>query len=98
MGILAYKRGPFGGFRAWHLQLRVGGMKGHTNATDCRRTGLVQQTRNYKPLVTLVNKMATQMLPDWFTWTTMQLSCNVLTKPHPHVHDASPWWAVFSTG
>ena len=98
MGILAYKRGPVGGVRAWHLQLGVGGMKGHTNATDCRRTRLVQRTRNYKPLVTLVNKMARQMLRDWFTWTTMQLSCNVLTKRHQHVHDASPWSAVFSTG
>ena len=98
MGILAYKRGPVGGVRAWHLQLGVGGMKGHTNATDCRRTRLVQRTRNYKPLVTLVNKMAREMLPDWFTSTTMQLSCNVLTKPHQHVHDASPWSAVFSTG
>ena len=95
---MAYKRGPVGGVRAWHLQLGVGGMKGHTNATDCRRTRLVQRTRNYKPLVTLVNKMARQMLPDWFTWTTMQLSCNVLTKPHQYVHDASPWSAVFSTG
>ena len=98
MGILAYKRGPVGGVRAWHLQLGVGGMKGHTNATDGRRTRLVQRTRSYKPLVTLVNKMARQMLPDWFTWTTMQLSCNVLTKPHQHVHDASLWSAVFSTG
>ena len=98
MGILAYMRGPVGGLRAWHLQLGVGGMKGQTNATDCRRTRLVQRTRNYKPSVTLVNKMARQMLPDWFTWTTMQLSCNVLTKPHKHVHDASPWSAVFSTG
>ena len=98
MGILAYKRGPVGGVTAWHLQLGVGGMKGHTNATDCRCTRLVQRTRNYKPLVTLVNKMAREMLPDWFTWTTMQLSCNVLTKPHQHVHHASPWSAVFSTG
>ena len=97
MGVLPYKRGPVGGFRAWHLQLGVGGMKGHTNASDCRRTRLVQQTRNYKPLVTLVNKMARQMLPDWFTWTTMQLSCNVLTKPHQHMHNTSPWSAVFST-
>ena len=47
MGILAYKRGPVGGVRAWHLQLGVGGMKGHTNATDCRRTRLVQRTRNH---------------------------------------------------
>ena len=43
MGILPYKRGPVGGSRAWHLQLGVGGMKGHTNARDCRRTRLVQQ-------------------------------------------------------
>ena len=98
MGIPPYKRGPVGGFRAWHLQLGVGGMKGHTNARDCRRTRLLQQTRNYKPLVTLVNKMAEQMLPNRFTWTTVQLSCNVLTKPHQHVHNTPPWSAVFSTG
>ena len=42
MGILAYKRGPVGGSRAWHLQLGVGGMKGHTNARDCHCTRLVQ--------------------------------------------------------
>ena len=28
----------------------------------------------------------------------MQLSCNVLTKPHPHLHDPSPRSALFSTG
>ena len=28
----------------------------------------------------------------------MQLSCNVLRKPHQHMHDSSPWLAVFSTG
>ena len=98
MSILPYRRGPVGGFRAWHLQPGVGGMKGHTNARDCRCTRLVQQTRNYKPHVTLVNKRARQILPEWFTWTTMQLSCNVLTKPHQHVHDTSPCSAMFSTG
>ena len=98
MRILSYKRGPVGGFRAWHLQRGVGGMKGHTNARDCRRTHLVQQARNYKPLVTLLSRIAREMLPKWFTWTTMQLSCNVLNKPHQHVHDTSPWSAAFSTG
>ena len=99
MSILPYKRGPVGGFRAWHLQLGVGGMEGHTNARDCRRTRrLVQQTRNYKPLVTLVNRIAREMLREWFTWTTMQSSCNVVTKRQQHVHDTSPWSAVFSTG
>ena len=78
MSMLPYKRGPVGGLRAWHLQLAVGGMKGHTNARDCRRTRPVQQTRNYKPLATLMNKIAREMLREWFTWTTMQ-SCNVLT-------------------
>ena len=58
MSVLPYKTGPVGGFRARHLQLRVGGMKGHTNARDCRRTRLVRQTRNYIPLVTLVNRIA----------------------------------------
>ena len=98
MSILPYKCGAVRMFRAWHLQLGVGGMKGQTDARDCRRTRLVQHTRNYKPLVTLVNKMARQMLLEWFTWTTMQLFCNVLTKPHQHVHEASPWSAVLSTG
>ena len=97
MSILPYKCGPDWGFRAWHLQLGIGGMMGHTNARDCRRTRPVQQTRNYKPLVTLANKMARQMLPEWFTWTTMQLSCNVLTKPHQHVHHPPSWSAVFFT-
>ena len=64
MSTLPHKRGPVGAFRAWHLQLGVGGMKGHTNARDCRCTRLVQQTRHYKPLVTLVNKMARHMLPE----------------------------------
>ena len=58
MSMLPYKTGLVGGFRARHLQLGVGGMKGHTNGRDCRRTRLVQQTRNHMPLVTLVNKIA----------------------------------------
>ena len=73
-------------------------MKGHIIATDFRHTCLVQQTRQYKPLVTLVNRIARQLLPKWFTWTTMQLSCIVLTKPHQHVHHSSPWSSVFSIG
>ena len=98
MSMLPWKRGPVWGVRAWHLHLRVGGMKGHANARDCRRTRLVQQTRNYKPLATLVNRIAREMLREWFTWTTVQLCCNVLTKSHQHMHDTSPWSAVFSTG
>ena len=96
--MLPYRTGPVGGFRVRHLQLGVGGMKGHNNATYFRHTRLVQQAWNYKPLVTLVNQIARELLPKWFTWTTMQLSCNVLTKPHQHLHKSSPWWAVFSTG
>ena len=46
MNMLPYKTRPVVGFRARHLQLGVGDMKGHTNATDCRHTRLVQQTRN----------------------------------------------------
>ena len=49
----------------------------------------MQQTRKYKPLVTLLNQIARKLLPNWFTRTTMQLSCNVLTKPHQHLHDLS---------
>ena len=82
MSMLPYRSGPVGGFRVLHLQLGVGGMKGHINSTDFRQTRLVQQTRNYKPLVTLVNRIARELLPKWFTWTTMQLSCNLVTKLH----------------
>ena len=98
MSMLPYKTGSVGGFRARHFPLGVGGMKGHTDATDCRRTRLVEQVRNYKPPVALVNGIAKEMLPKWFTWTAMRLSRNVLPKPHQHVHDSSPWAAVFSTG
>ena len=98
MSMLLYRAGPVGRFRVQHLQLGIGGMKRHNNATNFRHTRLVQQTRNYKPLVTLVNQIARELLPKWFTCTTMQLSCNVLTKPHEHLHDSSPGWAAFSTG
>ena len=57
MSMLPYRLGPIGGFRLRHLQLGVGGIKGHINAIDFRHTCLVQQTRNYKPLVTLVNQI-----------------------------------------
>ena len=66
-------------------------MKGHNDAIDFRHTRLEQRTRNYKPLVTLVNQILRELLPKWFTRTTMQLSCNVLTKPHQHLHDSSPF-------
>ena len=82
MRMLPYRRGRVGGLRVPLLWLGVGGMKGHNNATNFRHTRLVQQTRNYKPLVTLVNPIARELLPKWFTWTTLQLSCNVRAKPH----------------
>ena len=96
MSMLPYRTAPVGGFKVRHLRLGVGGMKGHSIATDFRHTHLVRQTRQYKPLVTLVNRIARELLPEWFTWTTMQLSCNVLTKPHQHLRDSSPLSAVFS--
>ena len=58
VSMLPYMTGPIGWFRVQHLQPRVVGMKGHNNATHFRHTRLVQQTRNYKPLVTLVNQIA----------------------------------------
>ena len=66
------------------------------SAIDFGHTSLVQQTRNYKPLVTLVNQIARGLLPKWFTWTTMQFSCNVLTNrittcmTHPLGRQCSP--------
>ena len=69
---------------------RIGGMKGHNNATDSRHTFLVQQTRNYKPLVALLNQIARELLPKCFTGSSMHLSCNVLTKRHQHLHGSSP--------
>ena len=97
MSMWPYRTAPFGGLRVWHLQLGVGGMKGHIIATDFRHTRLVRQTCQYKALLTLVYQIASESLPEWFTWTTMQLSCNGVTKPHQLLHDSSPWWAVFST-
>ena len=55
MSMLPYRTGSVGGSRVRHLRLGVGGMKGHNNATHFHHTCLVQQTRNYKPLATLVN-------------------------------------------
>ena len=97
MSMLPYRTGLVEGFRVRHLQLGVGGDEGHSNATLFRHTRLVQQMRNYNPLVTLVNQIASELLPQWFTWTTTQLSCNVLSKPHQHLLDSSPWSALFCT-
>ena len=63
MSMLPYRTGPAGGVRVRHLQLGLGGMKGYKNATEFRHTRLVQQTRGYKPLVTLVNQIARELLP-----------------------------------
>ena len=63
MSMLPYRHGPVGGFRVRHLQLGVGGMKGHNNATDLRHSRVVQRMRNYKPLVTLVNQIARELWP-----------------------------------
>ena len=98
MSMLPYRTALVGGFRARHLQLGVGGVKGHIIARDVRHRRLVQNTRKYNPLVTLVTPIARPLVPKWLKRTTMQLSCNVLTKPHRHLHDSSPWAATFSTG
>ena len=46
----------------------------------------------------MVNHIARELVPEWFTWTTIQLSCNETTAPHQHRFDSTPWSAVFSTG
>ena len=98
MSMLAYTTAPVEGFKVRHLQPGVGGMKGHIIAIDLDHTSVVRQTGQYKPLVTMVNHIATELLPQSFTWTSIQLSCNVMTKPLQHLHDSSPWSTVFSTG
>ena len=65
---------------------------------DCRRWRLVQGTQEHGPLVIMVNRIARKLIPKWFTWTTIQLSCNETTAPHQHRFDSTPWSAVFSTG
>ena len=46
----------------------------------------------------MVNHVARELVPDWFTWTTIQLSCNETRAPHQHPFDSTPWSSVFSTG
>ena len=96
--MLLHRSGPLGGFKVRHLQLGVGGMKGHVNAAHFYHTRPVQRTCNCKPMVTLANRFARELLPEWLTWTAMQLSCNLLSRPHQHLHDSSPWSAVLSIG
>ena len=45
----------------------------------------------------MVNHIARGLVPEWFTWTTIQLSCSVRTHPHQHHFDATTWSTVFST-
>ena len=87
-----------GGFTLQHLQLGFGRMKGHIIARDFHHTRLVRRMGQYNPLVTLVNGNAKELLPEWFTWATMQFFYNVPIKPHQHLHDSSPCSAMFSTG
>ena len=98
MGTLLYTRETLGQFSLRRLQLGVGGSKGHTAKGDCRRSRLVQGTQEHGPLVMMVNRIARKLVPKWFTWTTIQLSCNETTAPHQHRFDSTPWSAVFSTG
>ena len=63
MSMLPCRTGPRGGFRVWHLQLGLGGMKAPINATNLHHTPLVQHTHNYKPLLTLVNRIARELMP-----------------------------------
>ena len=98
MGTLVYTRETLGQFCLRRLQLGAGGSKGHTAKGDCRRSRLVQGTQEHGPLVMMVNHIARELGPEWFTSTTIQLSCNETTAPHQHRFDSTPWSAVFSTG
>ena len=93
-----YTRETLGEFSLRRLQLGVGGSKGHTAKGDCRRSRLVQGTQEHGPLVMMVNHIVRELVPEWFTWTTIQVSCNETTAPHQHRFDSTPWSAVFSTG
>ena len=98
MGTLLYTRETLGQLSLRRLRLGVGGSKGHTAKGDCRRSRLVQGTQEHGPLVMMVNRIARKLVPKWFTWTTIQLSCNETTAPHQHRFDSTPWSVVFSTG
>ena len=93
-----YTRETLGQFSLRRLQLGIGGSKGHTTKGDCRQSRVVQGTQEHGPLVMMVNHIARQWVPEWFTWITIQLSCNETTTPHQHRFDSTPWSAVFSTG
>ena len=61
------------------------------------RSRLVHGTQEYGPLLLMVNHIARELVPQWFTWTTIQLSCNEMTYPHQHRFDSTSWSAMFST-
>ena len=98
MGTLVYTKEKLGQFSLRRLQPCVGGSKGHTTKRDCRRSRLVQGTQEHGLLMMMVNHIARELVPDWFTWTTIQLSCNEMTVPHQYHLYITPWSAVFSTG
>ena len=98
MGTLVYTRETFGQFSLRRLQLGVDGSKGYTAKGDCRRSPLVQGTQEHGPLLMMVGHIARRLVPEWVTWTTIQLSRNEMTAPHQHRFDSTPWSAVFSTG
>ena len=98
MGTLVYTREALGHFSLQRLQLGVGSSKGHTRKRDVRWSWLVQGTQEHGPHLLMVNHIARGLVPEWFTWTTIQLSCNERTDPHQHRFDSTPWSAVFSTG
>ena len=98
MGTLVYTRETFGQFFLRRLQLGVGGSKGHAGKGDVRRSRLVHGTHERGPLLLMVKHIARGLVPEKFTWTTIQLSCNGMTDPHQHCFDSTPWSALFSTG
>ena len=97
MGTLVYRRETFRHFSMRRLQLGVGSSKGHKGKGDVRRSRLVHGTQEHGPLVLMVNHIARGLVPEWFTWTTIELSCYEMTYLHQHRFDSTAWSAVFST-
>ena len=97
MGTLGYTREVLRHFSLRRVQRGVGGIKGHTGKRDVRRTQLVQGTQEHGPFMLTVNHIARELVPEWFTWTTIQLSCNVRTNPHRHCFDGQQCSPLGST-
>ena len=89
MATLVYTSEALRPFSLGQVQLGVGGIKGHTRKRDVRRTRVVQGTQEHAPIALMVNHTARGLVPEWFTWTTIQLSCNVRRNPHQHRFDTT---------